>query len=244
MPAYEYDLAIIGAGARGLIAAGSAVRLGAKVALIEKDRIGGDCTWTGCMPSKALVKAAKIAHEIRTASQYGINAGALSANTAGVHDYVQRVVQEVYQHTTPEALQRQGVDALMGGARFIDRRLAQARQACAGSKGLMHVTAAIPRAARTGIKPPEGRWACSQPSVREESRSGGRTLCRLRSWILLDDSQPELHNRHPSVATLQLTLTFAPFVVPPESMFTLRAIPKRLLFCKYELNRETSLVMK
>ena len=68
MSKQQYDLVIIGAGAGGLIAAGFAVQLGAKVALVEKDRIGGDCTWTGCVPSKALLKAAKVAHHVRTAS--------------------------------------------------------------------------------------------------------------------------------------------------------------------------------
>lgn len=71
----NYDLAIVGAGAAGLIAADFALHLGAKVSLLEKDRIGGDCTWTGCVPSKALIKVAKVAHEVRSASHYGINAG-------------------------------------------------------------------------------------------------------------------------------------------------------------------------
>ena len=59
MAAPDFDLAIIGAGSGGLTAAAFAAQLGARVALIEKDRIGGDCTWTGCVPSKALLKAAQ-----------------------------------------------------------------------------------------------------------------------------------------------------------------------------------------
>ena len=144
MAAYEYDLVIIGAGSGGLIAAGFAAQLGAKVALVEKDRIGGDCTWTGCMPSKALVKAAKIAHEVRTASQYGINAGMPSANMAAVRDYVRRAIQQVYQHTTPEALQRQGMDVLMGGARFIDRSSILVGHRKVRSKKFLITTGAIP----------------------------------------------------------------------------------------------------
>ena len=54
----EYDLIIIGAGSAGLTAAGFAAQLGLKVALAEKNRVGGDCTWTGCVPSKSLPKAA------------------------------------------------------------------------------------------------------------------------------------------------------------------------------------------
>lgn len=144
MAAYKYDLVIIGAGSGGLIAAGFAVQLGAKVALIEKDRIGGDCTWTGCMPSKALVKVAKIAHEVRTASQYGINAGMPSASMIGVRDYVRRAIQQVYQHTTPEAFQRQGIDVLMGGAQFIDRSSILVGDHTVRSKKFLITTGAIP----------------------------------------------------------------------------------------------------
>jgi pyruvate/2-oxoglutarate dehydrogenase complex dihydrolipoamide dehydrogenase (E3) component len=70
----EYDLIIIGAGSAGLTAAGFAAQLGLKVALAEKNRVGGDCTWTGCVPSKSLLKAAKIAHDMRNAHRFGIDA--------------------------------------------------------------------------------------------------------------------------------------------------------------------------
>jgi NADH dehydrogenase FAD-containing subunit len=59
-------LIIIGGGTAGLIAAGLAVPLGVRVALVEQDRIGGDCTWTGCVPSKTLLKTAKVAHQMPT----------------------------------------------------------------------------------------------------------------------------------------------------------------------------------
>jgi pyruvate/2-oxoglutarate dehydrogenase complex dihydrolipoamide dehydrogenase (E3) component len=120
MSQQQYDLVIIGAGSGGLIAAEFAVQLGAKTALVEKDRIGGDCTWTGCVPSKALLKAAKVAHQVRTASQYGIISQSPSADMARVHEYVQRAVQQIYQGTTPEALRQKGIDVYLGAARFID----------------------------------------------------------------------------------------------------------------------------
>src|SRR5574340_239598 len=106
----QYDLAIIGAGAGGLIAADFAVRLGARTALVEKDRIGGDCTWTGCVPSKTLLKIAKIAHHLRSASRYGIKSASPSIDMVKVHDYVQATVQQIYKGTTPEALRAKGID--------------------------------------------------------------------------------------------------------------------------------------
>ncbi len=68
----RYDLAIIGGGAAGLVAAPFAMQIGARVAFIEKDRIGGDCTWTGCVPSKTLIKSAKVAYQMRTADRFGL----------------------------------------------------------------------------------------------------------------------------------------------------------------------------
>ena len=63
-----YDLVVSGAGSAGLIAAPFASAVGAKVLLIEKDRVGGDCTWTGCVPSKALIHTAGIVHRLREAA--------------------------------------------------------------------------------------------------------------------------------------------------------------------------------
>jgi len=120
--AQPHDLAVIGAGAGGLIAARFAAKVGARVLLIEKERVGGDCTWTGCVPSKSLIRAAKAAHEIRTASRFGIGAPSCVVNMREVRDYVQRRVQEIYEPTSPEALSREGIDVALGPASFDDVR--------------------------------------------------------------------------------------------------------------------------
>ena len=67
-----YDIVIIGAGSTGLSAARFACQLGARVALVEKHRIGGDCTWTGCIPSKSLINVAEVAHHMRMAGEHGL----------------------------------------------------------------------------------------------------------------------------------------------------------------------------
>ena len=73
MSKYDYDLIVIGAGSGGISAVNFAVGLGKKVALVEKHKIGGDCTWYGCIPSKALLKAANIAHHVKNINKYGMN---------------------------------------------------------------------------------------------------------------------------------------------------------------------------
>ena len=116
----QYDLAIVGGGSAGLIAAEFAVKLGARVVMMEKDRIGGDCTWTGCVPSKALLKVARVAHETRTAAQYGIKTSAPTIDMARVRDYLRAAIEQIYAGTTPEALLAKGIDILLGPVAFLD----------------------------------------------------------------------------------------------------------------------------
>jgi pyruvate/2-oxoglutarate dehydrogenase complex dihydrolipoamide dehydrogenase (E3) component len=139
-----YDLVIIGAGAGGLIAADFAVRLGARTALVEKDRIGGDCTWTGCIPSKTLLKIAKVTHQVRAASRYGIASTAPQIDMAKVHDYVVSSVQQIYQGTTPEALRAKRIDVYLGAARFLDSSRIMAGDVALESKRFLIATGATP----------------------------------------------------------------------------------------------------
>lgn len=118
----EFDLAIIGAGAGGLIGARFAAQLGARVLLAERDRIGGDCTWTGCVPSKSLIRVAKAAHEIRTAHRFGIGSSSCSVDMAQVREYVQGKVQQIYGPTSPEALEAEGIHVALGPASFENDR--------------------------------------------------------------------------------------------------------------------------
>lgn len=114
---------MIGAGSAGLWAATSAARLGARVALIEKEHIGGDCTNYGCIPSKALLKAARVASQLRTAERFGLDRGTLTPVTVDLERVmagVRRAIDRVAANETPEALSREGVDVYLGSARFDD----------------------------------------------------------------------------------------------------------------------------
>jgi pyruvate/2-oxoglutarate dehydrogenase complex dihydrolipoamide dehydrogenase (E3) component len=141
----DFDLVIIGAGSGGLTAAGFAAQLGATVALVEKNRIGGDCTWTGCVPSKALLKAAKVAHEVRTASRFGITASTPLANMTKVREYLRLAIQEVYQFETPEQLREQGIEVIEGAARFVDARTVMVGEQLVAAKTFLLTTGARPR---------------------------------------------------------------------------------------------------
>lgn len=116
----EFDLIIIGGGSAGLTGARFGAKLGVRVALVEKHRIGGDCTWTGCVPSKALLKAAKLAHEARRASAYGIDVSSPTTDMRRVRQYIERAQATVYAEESPEVLEQSGIHVVHGAASFVD----------------------------------------------------------------------------------------------------------------------------
>lgn len=118
---YDYDMIVIGGGAAGLIAAGMSALLGAKTALIEEHRLGGDCTWVGCIPSKTLLKAARVAHQTRTADRFGLNATNPSIPFPQLMEHVRRTRQQVYgEADAPPNVEKLGVEVIAAHARFTD----------------------------------------------------------------------------------------------------------------------------
>ncbi len=143
----EYDLIVIGAGSGGLSAAPLAVKLGARVALVEKYRPGGDCLYTGCVPSKALIKVARVAWDMRRAADYGLEPYRPTVDLGRVTAHVQEVIERVYEFESVEALAGQGIDVVIGEARFLDAHAVQAGQRTLSGKRFIVCTgsrAAVP----------------------------------------------------------------------------------------------------
>lgn len=120
MPSFDYDLAIIGAGSAGLTAARLSRFFAKRVALIDKDRLGGDCLHYGCVPSKALIKASRVVHEAATAQRWGLSPQQLPRGLAAVNARVHHAVTEIGKLDDAEVLAGLGVDVLLGGATFRD----------------------------------------------------------------------------------------------------------------------------
>lgn len=115
----EFDLAVIGGGAGGLVVAAGGAKLGAKVALIEKDRLGGDCLWHGCVPSKTLIKSARVAHTMRHADRWALSPADPKPELARVMERVASVVAGIAAHDSPERFRAMGVDVIHGSGKFV-----------------------------------------------------------------------------------------------------------------------------
>jgi len=116
---FDYNLIAIGAGAAGLVAAYIGAAVKAKVALIEKHRMGGDCLNTGCVPSKALIRTARLLAEARDAKKYGLNSLSADFDFAKVMERVERVIAKVAPHDSVERYTALGVDVIHGAARLV-----------------------------------------------------------------------------------------------------------------------------
>lgn len=116
---YDYNLLVIGAGAGGLVTSYIAAAVKAKVALIEKHKMGGDCLNSGCVPSKALIRSARFAAEQRRASELGFGPSQACADFAAVMERVARVIKEVEPHDSIERYQGLGVECIEGEARLV-----------------------------------------------------------------------------------------------------------------------------
>jgi pyruvate/2-oxoglutarate dehydrogenase complex dihydrolipoamide dehydrogenase (E3) component len=114
-----YDLAVIGGGSAGLTAATIAGRVGARVLLVDRESFGGDCLHHGCVPSKALIKCARVANTARRASEFGVSIGDVSVDFEAVMAHVNGAIATVGAGDSPEAIRAKGVDVAFGGARFL-----------------------------------------------------------------------------------------------------------------------------
>lgn len=119
MTGASFDIIAIGGGTAGLVTAAGAAGLGARVALVERDRMGGECLWNGCVPSKALIAAAKAAHHARHARRFGVEVGDITVHLDEALQHVRQVQARIAPHDSPERFRGLGVDVHLGHARLV-----------------------------------------------------------------------------------------------------------------------------
>lgn len=114
----RYDLITIGGGSAGLTIASGAASFGARVALIEKDKMGGDCLNYGCVPTKALIRSAFVAQTVRQSKKYGIKTNGVEVDFPAVVARMRQVIAKMAEQDSPDRFRRMGVDVLLGDAEF------------------------------------------------------------------------------------------------------------------------------
>jgi dihydrolipoamide dehydrogenase len=115
---FDRNLIVIGGGSAGLVSALIAAAVNAKVTLIEKHKMGGDCLNTGCVPSKALIKSAKVASLIKRSQEFGINVPESNVDFAAVMERVQSVISKIEPHDSVERFESLGVECIQGEAKI------------------------------------------------------------------------------------------------------------------------------
>jgi len=149
---YDYDVVVIGAGSAGLTACKLANGLGKKTALIEKRKIGGDCTWYGCIPSKTLIKSANIAHQMTRVHEFGlVPTNQVELNAKKVMSHVQAVVEADAASHPAESYEAEGINVFFGHARFVDSHRIEVADKQISSKNFVICTGSSP-----AIPPVEG----------------------------------------------------------------------------------------
>jgi pyruvate/2-oxoglutarate dehydrogenase complex dihydrolipoamide dehydrogenase (E3) component/uncharacterized membrane protein YdjX (TVP38/TMEM64 family) len=153
---FDRNLVVIGGGAAGLVSAYIAAAVKARVTLIEAHKMGGDCLNYGCVPSKALIKSARVAHQMRHGDHYGLSAVAPQFSFAKVMARVHAVIRDVAPHDSVERYTDLGVEVLQGQARIVDPWTVEVRLNTGGTQRLTTRAIVIATGARPFVPPLPG----------------------------------------------------------------------------------------
>ncbi len=200
-----WDLLVLGGGTAGLVAAKTAAGFGASVLLVERDRIGGDCLWTGCVPSKALLAAAHAAAAARAAGTLGVTADRVAVDFAAVMRHVHRAIATIAPTDSPHAMGAAGVKAAHATGQFTGPDTAvvgggtvRFRQAVVAT-GAGPVLPPIPGLADAGPHTNETVFSLLERPARLLVLGGGSIGCelgqafaRLGSAVTVVEAQPRL----------------------------------------------------
>ncbi len=189
---YDYNLLVIGAGAGGLVTSYIAAAVKAKVALIEKHKMGGDCLNSGCVPSKALIRSARFAAEQRKADELGFSPSHSRADFAAVMERVAEVIKEVEPHDSIERYQGLGVECIEGEARLVSPWEVEVNGQRLASRHIVIATGArplvpkLPGLEQVPYLTSDSLWQLRTPPRRLLVLGGGPIGCELaQSFALL-----------------------------------------------------------
>ena len=152
-PSNPWDLVVIGGGTAGLVGAKNAARFGANVLLVERERTGGDCLWTGCVPSKALIAAAQAASTARNAARLGVGVDNVTVDFAQVMNHVHGAIAHIAPVDSVESIEETGATVRSGSARFTGPETVEITDG-SGRTDIQHFTQALIATGASPALPP------------------------------------------------------------------------------------------
>ncbi|MBC7742010.1 MAG: FAD-dependent oxidoreductase [Bdellovibrionaceae bacterium] len=142
---FDYNIAVIGAGSGGLVTAYIAAAVKAKVILIEKHKMGGDCLYTGCVPSKALIRTARFMREQKLSKDYGVQSASAELNFSAAMSRVHNVIKKIEPHDSVERYSELGVECVQDEAFVVDPWTVRLKDRQITAKNIVIATGAKPR---------------------------------------------------------------------------------------------------
>ncbi|MGZ7460119.1 FAD-dependent oxidoreductase [Pseudomonas sp. Ma2-10] len=182
---FDRNVVVIGAGSGGLVSAYIAAAVKANVTLIEKHKMGGDCLNTGCVPSKALIRSAKFAHELKKAESLGFKSVTGEVDFAAVMQRIQRVVSEIEPHDSIDRYTELGVEVIEGEARITSPWTVEVNGKALSTRSIIVATGArplIPKIEGIELIAPltsDNIWALREQPKRLLVLGGGPIGCEL-----------------------------------------------------------------
>jgi pyruvate/2-oxoglutarate dehydrogenase complex dihydrolipoamide dehydrogenase (E3) component len=185
-PAARYNLVVVGGGTAGLVASAIAAGMGGKVALVERDLLGGDCLNVGCVPSKALIRAARAVADVRRAADFGVRVtGEVEVDFGAVMERMRRLRADIGPHDSAARFRELGVDVFLGEGRFtgpdavdVDGRTLRFARACVAT-GARAFAPPIPGLAEAGFLTNETVFSLTELPRRLAVIGGGPIGCEL-----------------------------------------------------------------
>ena len=245
---FDYNLIVIGAGAAGLVSSyiGSAVK--AKVALIEKHKMGGDCLNTGCVPSKALIRTARLLAEARDSQRYGIRTMETEVDFGEVMARVHEAIGKIEPHDSPERYRGMGVDVIQGTAKLVSPWEVEVDGKRLSARSIVLATGAeplvpeLPGLEQTAYLTSDTLWDLQELPERLVVLGGGPIGCelaqafaRLGSRVTVVEMSEQLLSREDGEVGQQLAEHLrAEGMVIASRHRALRVEHGRALVCEYE----------
>ena len=212
-----WDLLVVGGGTAGIVGAKTAARLGAQVLLVERERTGGDCLWTGCVPSKALLAAAGVAASARTAHRFGIEVAEVAVDFTKVMDHVRAAIQHIAPVDSVDALEKASVSVRTATACFtgpdsaeIDGTTVRFRQALVAT-GASPAVPPVPGLSDVEYLTSDTVWGLGELPADLVVLGGGSIGCelgqafaRLGSRVSVVEGAPRIMPREDPLAAAEL----------------------------------------